>query len=137
MPFVLDASGTLPWLFKDEATDATRSLLQRARRYEQILVPAHWTIEVLNVLLVAHRKGRIAIPDLDSFLAELSGFALDSEPAPRIRDSHSIRLLCSRHRLTAYDAAYLELALRRAVPLATFDAKLITAAQAEGVPLLL
>lgn len=102
-----------------------------------MLVPAHWTVEVVNVLLMAERRGRIGTADLDLFMTELSGFAVASERAPSMLAATTVRSLAVQHRLTAYDAAYLELALRRRLPLATLDTDLASAARAENVPLLL
>lgn len=102
-----------------------------------MVVPAHWTIEVVNVFLMAERRGRIATLDLDLFVTELSGFAIASERAPSMLAVSTTRAPAVQHRLTACDAAYLELAMRRRLPLATLDTALIAAAQAENVALLL
>jgi hypothetical protein len=57
--FVIDASATLPWRFEDEATPWTESLLDRIQSGEEVLVPAHWPLEVANTLLVGRRRGRV------------------------------------------------------------------------------
>jgi predicted nucleic acid-binding protein len=133
--FVLDASATLPWCFRDEATNQTEALLVRATAGETLFVPPHWSTEVLNVLLQAHRRNRISSADFDEFLRSLAHFSLEVESLPLNQYLEAVRSLANRHRLTAYDAAYLELAQRLSLPLASFDGDLCSAARAEGVKL--
>jgi predicted nucleic acid-binding protein len=137
MAFVLDASATLPWCFRDEATLLTENLLARARSREMILVPSHWQTEVLNGLLQAQRRGRIQASDVDGFLFNLEGLYIECESRPFAAHLSAVRVLAERHTLTAYDAAYLELAKRMGHPLATLDQQLVSAARAENVSLLL
>ena len=132
MPFVLDASVAVSWAFTDEihavATDAlTRMASDRA------IVPALWWFELRNTLIVGERRKRLTAVDTSSFLRDLErmGVAVDHSP-----HEASVLALARRHRLTVYDACYLELAQREAVPLATLDAQLARAARAEGAPLL-
>ncbi len=137
MAFVLDASAAIPWCFKDEETEQTRTLQDRLIRGEPVVVPEHWQIELSNVLLMGVRRGRVAEADVRSFWVQLA--ALDILIAQHAIGAvfNAVAPLATLHRLTAYDAAYLELALRRGLPLATLDSDLATAAWAEGVPLLL
>ncbi len=95
--------------------------------------PAHWWFEVRNTLIVNERRGRLSEAETASFLQILSYLPIDRDLAP---DESAVLRLARLHKLTVYDAAYLELAERRGIPLATLDADLIRAARAERVPLL-
>lgn len=132
MPYVGDASATLPWFFIDEATPWTERLLTRLLEGDTLVVPAHWPVEVGNVMLVAQRKRRIkqglAIP----FFQKLAALDIEIEPPLTTYGMQTVHLLAERHSLTIYDAAYLELAQRRQLPLATLDQELIEAAQRDG-----
>ena len=136
MSFVVDNSVALAWCFEDEQTEAIMSLLDRVCD-EGANAPQLWPVEALNGLLMAERRKRI-----DSVLRRhLTGFLqalpieIDTETAGRTWTE--IAELAERHRLTSYDATYLELALRLGVPLATTDKALAAAAASAGVSLLL
>lgn len=134
-PFVLDASVAFAWCFADEATPAADRLLDRLQQ-DGAIVPALWPLEVANVLRMAERRRRIARSTSDRFVDLLARLpiAIDEETAGRALGD---TLVLARDRdLTVYDAAYLELARRLAVPLATRDLDLRKAARAEGVALL-
>ncbi len=132
MNFVLDASVALAWAFEDEARGYPEQVLVCLRTGEAV-TPSLWPVEVCNGLLVAERRKRIAPPDAARFASLLLALPLVVEPEDRRRTLQVTRGLARRHRLSAYDAEYLELALRRAIPLATLDAPLREAARAEGV----
>lgn len=134
MAFIIDASATLPWCFEDEATAGTDGLLFELRAGETAVVPAHWPLEVLNSLLVAVRRGRIPRDKAERFWGNLSALTIRVE-ATDLAACFPIHRLAEQYRLTAYDAAYLELALRVGVPLATLDGDLRRAATAAGAPL--
>jgi len=134
--FVVDNSVALAWCFEDEQTEAIMSLLDRVCD-EGANAPQLWPIEALNGLLMAERRKRI-----DSVLRRrLTGFLqalpieIDTETAGLTWTE--IAELAERHRLTSYDATYLELALRLGLPLATTDKALAAAAASAGVSLLL
>lgn len=135
MTVVLDSSVTLAWVYQDETTEAVRSVFE-GLGVGGAWVPALWRLEVANVLEMGVRRGRHDAAFRDATLIDLAllPIRLDAET-----DQHAwgatVRL-ASRHRLTVYDAAYLELARRKDMPLATLDDDLRTAAVAEGVPLL-
>ena len=132
--FVVDCSMAMAWLFHDEATPKTTALLNRLA-IETALVPAWWFIEITNVLAMAERKGRITATQSDAFIADLSKLAIErDEEAPDRAFTHLLPL-CRAHRLTSYDAIYLELAIRRSLPLATLDADLRKTAKKLGVGL--
>ena len=135
MSFVLDSSVALTWCFEDEATAAADALLAQVTD-SGALAPLHWPLEVLNALAMAERRGRIGIlarHEKISFLKALP-IALDKETAAQAWTTTT--RLADRYRLTLYDAAYLELAQRLNLPLATLDKQLREAATALGMTLL-
>ena len=134
--FILDASVAVAWCIDDEASAKTDALLVRAGD-DGIAVPPHWHLEVLNVLLMAEKRGRLengaAALRLQTF-AKIQ-IAVDDELAAQAWTR--VREIAQSENLTAYDAAYLELASRRTLPLATLDRALAEAARRVGVALLL
>ncbi len=137
MPFVVDASATLPWCFPDEATAATEALLDRIAAGEQAIIPAHWLTEVSNGLLMATRRKRIDRPRAEQLLDRLAALRIAIEPPLSVKQAHATFALSITHKLTFYDAVYLDLALRTSLPLATLDSALIGAARQEGVSIVL
>jgi predicted nucleic acid-binding protein len=133
--FVVDASVTLAWCFEDEKTDWSEGLLERLQG-DRIHVPAHWATEVANALLMAVRRKRIDPEQLQRLWDELLVLPIDKEPALTAERGKDVLALGEKHGLTIYDAAYLELARRYQLPLATLDGDLRKAAQADGIPLL-
>ncbi len=131
MPFVLDASITASWVFSDEAHPVANDALERLRS-DEAHVPALWWFEVRNTLLVGERRNRIDERGTLAFLDDLRllGIVLD-----RVPDEARLLTLARQHNLTVYDAAYLELAQRQDLPLATLDKALRNAAAAVGVAL--
>jgi predicted nucleic acid-binding protein len=132
----VDASAALAWCFEDEASSWTDGLLERLRQGDQIVVPAHWPTEILNGLLVASRRKRIRADQPALFWDELTRLPIATEPPLTAAQAKTVLTLSEKHGLTAYDAAYLELAHRRQLPLGTLDADLRRAAQLEGIALL-
>ena len=131
--WVIDASVTMPWFFPDEATPFTEGLLDSLESHE-LWAPTLWVIECTNVLQTAQRRRRIEATrraEVASQLGELP-VRLDQQTP----DFVSLDRLAATHGLSAYDAAYLELALRRSLVLVSLDARLIAAAQALGHPVL-
>ena len=131
--WVIDASVTMPWFFADEATSFTEGLLDRLG--EQVIwAPTLWVLECANVLQSAQRRRRIDPQRRAEIASELSALTvrLDSE----IPEFVNLDRLAAAHGLSAYDAAYLELALRRSLRLVSLDARLIAAACALGHPVL-
>ena len=135
MPFVLDASVTLAWVFEDEATPATEALLDRVRDKGGI-APAVWPLEVANGLLLGERRGRLAEAQTVRFVQTLQGLPISVDGGALREAFGAVLALGREHGLTTYDAAYLELAARQGVALATLDTRLVTAAERMGVPLL-
>ncbi len=131
MAFVLDASIALTWAFADEEQPVAKNALNRLGR-EDALVPTLWWFEVRNILIIGERKGRIAETDTAAFLHILARLPITVDHEP---DETQMLLLSRRHKLTIYDSAYLELALRTKTHLATLDKALIAAAKVENVTL--
>jgi predicted nucleic acid-binding protein len=131
--FILDASVALAWCFRDEETPATKLLLMQMSQHGA-LVPALWFVEMTNVLAIGERKGRITVPELEAFVSLIDGFDLEIDAGTRAFTA--LLPLCRAHQLTSYDAVYLELALRRRLPLATLDEPLRKAARKLDVKLL-
>ncbi len=131
---VVDSSVTLTWCFEDEQTAASLALLEQVVEHGAV-APTVWPLEVLNALVMAERRTRVDAAQrqrLTGFLRDLP-IALDAETAAQAW-SATVQL-AERHRLTVYDAAYLELAQRRGLPLASLDNELRAAAEAVGVVL--
>ena len=122
----------MTWAFPDEANEAASAALLRLRT-QAAYVPAVWWFEVRNVLLINERRQRIREVDTMAFLTSLSGMNIEIDRSP---DELAIVTLCRRHRLSAYDASYLELALRHRLPMATLDKRLAAAATTERVSLI-
>jgi predicted nucleic acid-binding protein len=134
--FVLDNTVTMAWCFADEATKLTETLLRRLSNLTDIAtVPALWLYEVVNVTELAVRKGRITAEKADAFLESLADLPIEIENPALLQIFVSVRALVGQYKLTAYDASYLELAIRQNLPIATSDKALAKAAQAAGVNL--
>jgi predicted nucleic acid-binding protein len=132
MAFVLDASVALSWCFQDEA-DPVADQIQDRMVEERGVVPTLWRYEMAKALAVAHRRGRIDDEELASIEVLLGGMNIEEAPACGIAE---LARVAGEHRLTAYDAAYLQVAAARRLPLATLDATLAEAARSAGVALL-
>lgn len=131
MAFVLDASAAIAWALRE---DDPRAKAARERvGSENATVPTLWWFELRNALVVNERRGRLTERRTARFLRELARLAITMDRAP---DEALLLTLTRRHRLTVYDAAYLELAVREALPLATLDAPLAAAARSENVALI-
>jgi predicted nucleic acid-binding protein len=132
MTFVLDASVTLCWAFADEEHPIASTALDRLEKGEA-RVPGVWWFEVRNSLVMNERRGRLSMAGTASFLRNLAYLAIHVDRAP---EEAALLTLARQHRLSVYDAAYLELAQREGLMLATLDTALRRAATAVGVPLL-
>lgn len=135
MSLVLDSSATLAWFFEDERTDPVTAVLRQVGEAGAI-VPALWRLEVANGLQMAVRRGRIDTAYREGALRELRALAITVDPETDARAWDETLPLAHRFDLTVYDAAYLELARRLRLPLASLDAKLRSAASASGIALL-
>ena len=130
--FVLDCSLTVSWLFADEATPATERLLEQLGD-GPALVPSLWHLEVGNVLLTSERGGRISVSQSASCLELLGRLPIEVDAETSGRALSDVLALARTERLTTYDAAYLELAMRRGMALATRDRALRRASRRVGV----
>ncbi len=128
---VLDASLSTTWLLDDE-TDPLAELALDSVESTGAIVPPLWHYEVRNALLVAERRGRIPASDLQPRLRDLRELPIETDDDA---DLDTALELAMAHRLSFYDALYLELARRRRLPLATRDAALVRAVRAEGLDL--
>ncbi len=130
--FVLDASLTLQWFLEDEAGREYSLAVLASLSEKRALVPLLWFYEVGNGLLMAHRRKRISSDQMGGFLARLAALPIDAarETATEILELPS---LARSHNLTNYDAAYLALAIRSRLPLATTDSLLRKASAVAGV----
>lgn len=135
MSFVLDSSATLAWIYAEETTEAVQRIFSRLMA-SGAWVPALWRLEVANILEMGVRRGRHDAAFRDATLADLALLPIRLDPDTDQHAWSSTLRLAEQHRLTLYDAAYLELAVRRSLPLATLDRELRQAADAAGVNLL-
>lgn len=131
--FVLDASVAIAWCFEEESTPASRELLESLVSGVAAVVPPLWHWEVANALLTAERRGRIDADTATQFLQLLQRLPIRTDPQSTDRTFVFTQALARQHSLTTYDAAYLELARRLEVPLATRDEDLARAALQAGL----
>ena len=132
--FVMDASIAMAWCFVDESTETTDQL-KVGLEHASALVPSHWFLETANALAMAERRQRIDAADSDAFVGMLE--SLNLEIYDDLKRTYSIVLPLARtYRLTVYDAAYLDLARQRRLPLASLDLDLRGAAMSLGIEVL-
>lgn len=136
MSLVLDSSLTLAFFFEDEATPETDDVLDSLGKGAKAVTPAIWNWEVGNVLLLAERRKRITPAEAHQHLTALGTLPIEVDTDAQRAAWNATFLLAKKHQLTLYDAAYLELAIRRGFPLGSLDTDLRKAAKAEGVQLL-
>lgn len=129
---VIDSSISIAWCFPDEQDDYSQTVLD-ALASEQAFVPALWHLEIANTLLVGERRKRSTQANTVTWLGFLASLPITVDEETRLHAFGNTISLAREHNLSAYDAAYLELAMRRGVPLATLDDKLKAAALAVGV----
>lgn len=135
MSLVLDSSATLAWAYADETTPAIREVFELLGE-NGAWVPSIWRLEVANVLEMGARRGRYGIAFRDAMLADLALLPINVDAETERQAWGATLRLAERHRLTLYDAAYLELAQRRGLPMATLDGDLRAACGVESVTLL-
>ena len=132
--FVLDCSVTMAWCFDDEATPYTDGVRDRLSDVKAV-VPAIWPLEVANAAIVGERRKRLDEARSSRFFSLLDSLPIVVDDQTSGRAFGDIPHLCRAYNLSSYDASYLELALRRGLPLACLDGKLKAAATAVGVAL--
>ncbi len=133
--FVVDSSVGIGWVHPTQATPVTRRLLEEAKNGAAVYVPALWHLEIANGLLAAVRRKLMTDPQRGIALALLSQLRLVIDDESNRLAFSIISDLAVRHALTVYDAAYLELARRKSLPLATRDEALKSAARKVGIRL--
>jgi predicted nucleic acid-binding protein len=131
----LDASVAVAWCFEDEKTRFAEIVLDMVSSGTVAFAPAIWPLEVANALLVAERRERISTAQVTALLQRISKLPIVVEPIPTSRAFGQILYVAREYALTEYDASYVELASRAAVPLATLDVKLRRAARSAGITL--
>lgn len=132
MSFVIDASVAIVWFLPDEVSPVADAMLRRVSN-EGACVPDLFWHEMRNVLMTSYRRQRLSRDDVRHSMFRLTQLEITTS---HTYDNALILDLAERHRLTAYDAAYLALAIETKLPLATLDKQLIEAAARENVPLL-
>ena len=135
MSLVLDASMSITWLFEDEHTESALAILRRVAE-EGAVVPSLWRLEVANALRAAVRRRRCDEPFVDRSLPRLDRLPIEIDAETDAHAWGMTRAVSRADDLTLYDAAYLELALRRNLPLASNDTDLIDAARRRGLEVL-
>ena len=131
--FVLDCSVTISWFMPDESSDL--NFLERVAK-EGAIVTSLWPLEIGNVLLLSERKSRITVEQRQKALHVLTRLPIVVDTMTSNNAWLETMELAERYELTLYDASYLELSLRRSLPLATFDKQLKKAAELSGVNVL-
>ena len=132
---ILDCSIVMAWCFDDESTPGTNQIQDRMAN-EAAVVPGLWYLEITNVLAMAEKRKRITPQGSQQFLQLLSILDIQvDDDAPRRAFNHLLPL-CRTHGLTSYDAAYLDLSIRRQIPLASLYDALRKAATTLGLPVL-
>jgi predicted nucleic acid-binding protein len=136
MSFVLDSSFAVTWVLKDEATPATDKALDSLGQGAKAFVPALWWWEVGNVFLSVERAKRATKPEISAHMLLFRSLPIEVDEVALSQAWGATHLLAQKYSLTSYDAAYLELAIRHGLPLASLDEDLRDAARAEKVALL-
>lgn len=130
--FVIDASITLAWCFDDESSVDADRVLARLEQ-EEALAPAQWPLEIANALRTAERRGRLDASELPRLRALLAALPVEVAPVELTTATGGVLEAARTHDLTAYDAAYLDLAAIRGLSLATGDERLRAACARAGV----
>jgi predicted nucleic acid-binding protein len=131
--FVLDASVTITWLFTNQSTPYSESVLSYLKEH-QAFVPPLWHLEITNVVLGAERNQRLSHSQCMAFLEFLGN--LNIVTGDSISSKPSLFTFALHHKLSAYDSTYLELAIKLGLPLASLDKKICGAAEVAGIKLL-
>lgn len=128
MSLVLDASATLAWIYPDETSNTLREVFDRVADAGAV-VPSLWRWEVANGLTTAVRRGRIDVVTRSAALADLGLLRIEIDPDASRHSWTTTLQLADQFALTVYDAAYVELAQRHSLPLASLDAEMRAAAR--------
>jgi|SRR5580704_978183 predicted nucleic acid-binding protein len=134
--FVVDASATLAWCFRDETIGWVEALFDQLTSGSEILVPRHWAFEVANSFVIAMRRGRLTNQGMEQNFAVLRALPIYTDMTGDSTVFTAMVGLAEKYRLSVYDAAYIELAMRSRLPLATLDGDLRAAAVSAGIAVL-
>lgn len=129
---VVDASIALAWCFPDETSDYADAVLVSLEG-KTLLAPAVWSLEIANAVLAGERRKRLGPSEIRQFTSLLESLSLVQDLRPVASHVNDVLPLARKHGLSAYDAAYLELAIRHRAPLSTLDEKLRRAAKVAGI----
>ena len=129
---VIDASVAMTWYYPDEHSDYAYKVLD-ALEHATAIVPAHWKLEITNAVIFGERRARLSGSDILRFFSLIDSLLIEVDPQTSMRSFRETLALARSYRLTAYDAAYLELAMREGLVLATADVPLRKAAEKVGV----
>lgn len=132
--FVLDCSVTMAWCFSDEANECSDEAL-RLLKNSKAVVPSVWSLEVINVLRTCERKNRINTAQSNTFIQLLNALPIEIDVNQNELPNKNILEISRKYSISAYHAAYLELSLRRNIPLISFDKILCEAAEKAGISL--
>ena len=134
-PFVIDNSVVMTWCFEDEISAYGDSILNRLSKATAV-VPAVWPLEVVNVLLVAERRGRLTAADSGRFISLLLQLPIVVEQWHPEKIMKEVLDVGRAQKLSSYDASYLSLAIAKGYPIATMDTNMLEAARQLGVKIL-
>jgi len=134
--FVLDCSVTMSWFFKDEVSNYADQVHEKLTAGSIAYVPSIWPLEVTNVFLIVERQKRIHQWETTKYQNLLRKFPIRVQPVPTNDQLDFIFQIAREYKMTAYDASYLELAIRKQLPIATLDKKIKAAAEHEAVTVL-
>ncbi len=134
--FVVDASAATAWCFRDESVGWVEALFGQLTPHSRVLVPRHWSFEVANSFLIAMRRGRLTKAELEQNFGVLRALPIYTDMTGDATVFTAMVNLAEKHRLSVYDAAYMELAMRSRLPLATLDDDLRAAAVSAGIAVL-
>lgn len=133
MRYVLDASVAVSWCFHDEQDVRADAALKLLHAGATPIAPMHWWFEIRNVIMLGVRRKRVTQEETSAFFLRLEETPIELAVLPK---AEAVFALATRHRLSFYDSAYLELAMRKRIALATLDQALARAATTERVPLI-
>lgn len=131
--FVVDASVGFAWVYPSQASGETDKLLDEVGSGTAVVAPSLWFLEVANGLLAAQRRKRLTAPERKAALEKLAGLSLIIDEETAHTAFRRTSELAEKYGLSVYDAAYLEVALRRKLPLGSRDGALRNAAKRCGV----
>ncbi len=136
MKFILDCSVTMPWLLRNDSTGYAENILKYLGDSRNLaLVPRLWYLEVGNTLLVAESRKKITEAESERFIQWLQNLPIEEDDSHTLQFFDRTMSMAREHKLSFYDAVYLELAMRESLPIATLDKQLKEASLSVGIEL--